>query len=66
MRCVEIFFHGADLFVLQYTTLKPLDDRVLVKINAAEDKIAGGILLPTTVKTSRVSLLLLEKAGQLV
>ncbi|GKE44242.1 20 kDa chaperonin, chloroplastic-like protein, partial [Tanacetum coccineum] len=32
-------------------TLKPLGDRVLVKINAAEEKTAGGILLPTTVKT---------------
>ncbi|GJX89333.1 20 kDa chaperonin, chloroplastic-like protein [Tanacetum coccineum] len=37
---------------ISYITLKPLGDRVLVKINAAEDKITGGILLPTTVKTS--------------
>ncbi|GJT88462.1 20 kDa chaperonin, chloroplastic-like protein [Tanacetum coccineum] len=43
----------APLFVFLWgSTLKPLGDRVLVKINAAEDKITGGILLPTTVKTS--------------
>nr|GEW34438.1 20 kDa chaperonin, chloroplastic-like [Tanacetum cinerariifolium] len=31
---------------------KPLGDKVLVEINAVEDKIAGGILLSTIVKTS--------------
>lgn len=35
----------------KYTTLKPLGDRVLVKINAAEEKSAGGILLPTTAQS---------------
>ena len=32
---------------LQYTTLKPLADRVLVKIKSSEEKTTGGILLPT-------------------
>ncbi|XP_071741539.1 20 kDa chaperonin, chloroplastic-like [Rutidosis leptorrhynchoides] len=35
----------------KYTTLKPLGDRVLVKINAAEEKSAGGILLPSTAQS---------------
>ncbi|KAL4564192.1 hypothetical protein LXL04_028248 [Taraxacum kok-saghyz] len=34
-----------------YTTLKPLGDRVLIKIKAAEEKPAGGILLPSTAQT---------------
>ncbi|KAL7136890.1 hypothetical protein ABFS83_10G060500 [Erythranthe nasuta] len=32
----------------KYTTLKPLGDRLLVKIKIAEEKTSGGILLPTT------------------
>ncbi|CAI9271231.1 unnamed protein product [Lactuca saligna] len=35
----------------KYTTLKPLGDRVLIKIKAAEEKSAGGILLPSTAQT---------------
>ena len=35
---------------LQYTTLKPLADRVLVKIKSSE-KTTGGILLPTTAQS---------------
>lgn len=35
----------------KYTSLKPLADRVLVKINAAEEKTAGGILLPSTAQS---------------
>ncbi len=31
-------------------TLKPLDDRVVVEPTEAEDKTAGGILLPDTAK----------------
>ncbi|HAN46129.1 MAG TPA: co-chaperone GroES [Cyanobacteria bacterium UBA8156] len=31
-------------------TLKPLGDRILVKITAAEEKTAGGIFLPDTAK----------------
>lgn len=36
---------------LQYTSIKPLGDRVLVKIKIAEEKTGGGILLPTTAQT---------------
>jgi chaperonin GroES len=35
---------------LNVSTLKPLGDRVLLKLVAAEDKTAGGILLPDTAK----------------
>ncbi|XP_058215846.1 20 kDa chaperonin, chloroplastic [Rhododendron vialii] len=35
----------------KYTTLKPLGDRVLVKIKTAEEKTAGGILLPSTAQS---------------
>lgn len=35
----------------KYTTLKPLADRVLVKIKTAEQKTSGGILLPTTAQS---------------
>jgi len=31
-------------------TLQPLDDRVLVRPSAAEEKTAGGIILPDTAK----------------
>jgi chaperonin GroES len=34
-----------------FTTLKPLGDRILLKIQAVEEKSAGGILLPTTAQT---------------
>ncbi|GKB47891.1 20 kDa chaperonin, chloroplastic-like protein, partial [Tanacetum coccineum] len=34
-----------------YTSLKPLGDRVLTKIKAAEEKSIGGILLPSTSQT---------------
>lgn len=36
---------------MQYTTVKPLGDRVLVKIKSSEDKTSGGILLPTTAQS---------------
>ncbi|CAN4110002.1 unnamed protein product [Withania somnifera] len=35
----------------KYTSVKPLGDRVLVKIKAAEEKTVGGILLPVTAKS---------------
>ncbi|KAF5768103.1 putative GroES-like superfamily, chaperonin GroES, groES chaperonin family [Helianthus annuus] len=35
----------------KYTTLKPLGDRVLVKISAVEEKTSGGILLPSTAQS---------------
>jgi chaperonin GroES len=41
-----LFIHF--IVILQYTSLKPLGDRVLVKLSAAEEKTVGGILLPST------------------
>ncbi|KAE9448877.1 hypothetical protein C3L33_19198, partial [Rhododendron williamsianum] len=35
----------------KYTTLKPCGDRVLLKIKTAEEKTAGGILLPSTAQS---------------
>ncbi|XP_031105755.1 20 kDa chaperonin, chloroplastic [Ipomoea triloba] len=35
----------------KYTSLKPLADRVLVKIKTSEEKTVGGILLPTTAQS---------------
>ncbi|KAM0953020.1 putative GroES-like superfamily, chaperonin GroES, groES chaperonin family [Dioscorea sansibarensis] len=35
----------------KFTTVKPLDDRVLVKIKSFEEKTLGGVLLPTTAQT---------------
>lgn len=36
---------------MQYTSIKPLGDRILVKIKTSEEKTTGGILLPTTAQT---------------
>lgn len=36
---------------MQFTAIKPLGDRVLVKIKESEEKSQGGILLPTTAQT---------------
>lgn len=38
-------------FAVQYTSIKPLGDRVLVKIKTVEEKTLGGILLPTAAQT---------------
>lgn len=35
---------------LSVSTVKPLGDRVFVKVNASEEKTAGGIFLPDTAK----------------
>lgn len=35
---------------LSVSTVKPLGDRVLVKVSDAEEKTAGGILLPDTAR----------------
>ncbi len=35
---------------INVTTVKPLADRVLVKVSPSEEKTAGGILLPDTAK----------------
>lgn len=42
---------AATVVAPKYTSIKPLGDRVLVKINEAEEKTEGGILLPTTAQT---------------
>ncbi|KAF8027938.1 hypothetical protein BT93_E0768 [Corymbia citriodora subsp. variegata] len=42
---------AATVVAPKYTSLKPLGDRVLVKIKTAEEKTQGGILLPTTAQT---------------
>jgi len=36
---------------VQYIAIKPLDDRVLIKVKEAEEKNKGGILLPSTTRT---------------
>lgn len=38
-------------FTFQYTSIKPLGDRVLVKINTSEEVTVGGILLPSTAQS---------------
>ncbi|CAN4096530.1 unnamed protein product [Withania somnifera] len=35
----------------KYTSIKPLDDRVLVKVKDAEDRSVGGILLPASAQS---------------
>ncbi|KAK9102192.1 hypothetical protein Sjap_019446 [Stephania japonica] len=42
---------AATVVAPKYTSIKPLGDRVLVKIKTAEEKSIGGILLPTTAQT---------------
>ncbi|XP_066332654.1 20 kDa chaperonin, chloroplastic-like isoform X2 [Miscanthus floridulus] len=42
---------AATVVAPKYTILKPLVDRVLVKINSSEEKTTGGILLPTTAQS---------------
>uniref|UniRef100_A0A7C8Z974 20 kDa chaperonin, chloroplastic n=1 Tax=Opuntia streptacantha TaxID=393608 RepID=A0A7C8Z974_OPUST len=39
---------AATVVAPKYTSIKPLADRVLLKIKEAEEKSSGGILLPTT------------------
>ncbi|CAN7135499.1 unnamed protein product [Brassica rapa subsp. narinosa] len=39
---------AASVVAPKYTSIKPLGDRILVKINEAEEKTMGGILLPST------------------
>nr|VDC70764.1 unnamed protein product [Brassica rapa] len=40
---------AASVVAPKYTSIKPLGDRILVKIKEAEEKTMGGILLPSTV-----------------
>ncbi len=39
---------------LSVSTVKPLGDRVFVKVSESEEKTAGGILLPDTAKVAQV------------
>ncbi|KAF9607522.1 hypothetical protein IFM89_036884 [Coptis chinensis] len=42
---------AATVVAPKYTSVKPLGDRVLVKIKSAEEKSVGGILLPSTAQS---------------
>ncbi|KAK7304015.1 hypothetical protein RJT34_15001 [Clitoria ternatea] len=42
---------AATVVAPKYTAIKPLGDRVLIKIKEAEEKSEGGILLPSTAQT---------------
>ncbi|CAL9231043.1 unnamed protein product [Arabidopsis halleri] len=42
---------AASVVAPKYTSIKPLGDRVLVKIKEAEEKTLGGILLPSTAQS---------------
>ncbi|KAJ8501202.1 hypothetical protein OPV22_011754 [Ensete ventricosum] len=42
---------AATVVAPKYTSIKPLGDRVLVKIKSLEEKTSGGILLPTTAQS---------------
>ncbi|KAG8487590.1 hypothetical protein CXB51_018790 [Gossypium anomalum] len=42
---------AATVVAPKYTSIKPLGDRVLVKIKETEEKTEGGILLPTTAQS---------------
>ncbi|XP_050219474.1 20 kDa chaperonin, chloroplastic [Mercurialis annua] len=42
---------AATVVAPKYTSIKPLGDRVLVKIKVAEEKSGGGILLPTSAQS---------------
>lgn len=48
-RCVAV--RAATAVAPKFTTLKPLGDRILVKIQNVEEKSMGGILLPTSAQT---------------
>ncbi|KAL6964801.1 20 kDa chaperonin, chloroplastic [Sarracenia purpurea var. burkii] len=47
----DLVVKAATTVAHKYTTLKPLGDRVLVKIKTAEEKTVGGILLPTSTQS---------------
>ncbi|KAL5211486.1 hypothetical protein ABZP36_022333 [Zizania latifolia] len=46
-----LIVRAATVVASKYTTLKPLADRVVVKIKSAEQKTIGGILLPSVVQS---------------
>jgi chaperonin GroES len=47
----SLVVRAATVVTPKYTSLKPLGDRVLVKLSAAEEKTVGGILLPSAAQT---------------
>jgi chaperonin GroES len=47
----QFIVKAASVVAPKYTTLKPLGDRVLIKIKTAEEKSSGGILLPDSAKS---------------
>lgn len=46
--CTTVSVRAATSVAPKFSTLKPLGDRVLIKLKNAEDKTQGGILLPST------------------
>ncbi|KAL3700142.1 hypothetical protein R1sor_018164 [Riccia sorocarpa] len=51
-RCLRaVSVRAATVVAPKFKTLKPLGDRVLVKIQNTEEKTTGGILLPTTAQS---------------
>lgn len=50
-RGAAVSVRAATVVAPQFTTLKPLGDRVLVKIQVQEEKTTGGILLPTSAQS---------------
>ncbi|KAJ6825366.1 20 kDa chaperonin, chloroplastic [Iris pallida] len=51
-RCFRgLAVRAATTVAPKYTSIKPLGDRVLVKIKSSEEKTSGGILLPTTAQS---------------
>ncbi|KAF7094291.1 hypothetical protein CFC21_096609 [Triticum aestivum] len=47
----SLVVRAATVVTPKYTSLKPLGDRVLVKLSAAEEKTIGGILLPSSAQS---------------
>jgi len=47
----SLVVRAATVVAPKYTSLKPLGDRVLVKLGVAEEKTVGGILLPSTAQS---------------
>ncbi|XP_020582405.1 20 kDa chaperonin, chloroplastic [Phalaenopsis equestris] len=51
-RCFRgLVIKAATVVAPKYTSIKPLGERVLVKIKTSDEKTTGGILLPTTAQT---------------
>lgn len=50
LRVLTRWEFGMAAVTLSVSTVKPLGDRVFVKVNAAEEKTAGGLYLPDNAK----------------